>query len=208
MATVYIYSLKDPRDYSLRYIGKTIDVNRRLREHNQRHRNRVSKKNSWIISLLELGLQPIMEILEECNDADWQAKERHWIEYYRTIGFDLKNMTSGGEDGYVRVHSEETKKKMSETRKKKLALSPQFHSDKTKQKLSLIAKENTAGLLNLKKGQYLGKPIIQLTKDGIAIRQWKHANEASQQLHIERTNINHCLNNRMKSAGGFKWQYK
>ena len=30
---IYIYSLKDPRDYQIKYVGKTIDVNRRLKEH-------------------------------------------------------------------------------------------------------------------------------------------------------------------------------
>jgi hypothetical protein len=94
---VYIYSLKDPRDYQIKYIGKTIDIERRRKEHNQIHRNKKSKKNSWIIHLIENGMQPIMEILEECEEPNWIEREMYWIQYYKELGFDLKNMTLGGE---------------------------------------------------------------------------------------------------------------
>ena len=59
---VYIYSLKDPRDYQIKYIGKTVDIDRRRKEHNQIHRNKKSKKNSWIIHLIKNGMQPVMEV--------------------------------------------------------------------------------------------------------------------------------------------------
>ena len=79
--TVFIYSLKDPITYQIKYIGKTIDINRRYKEHIQTHRNRKSKKNSWVISLIKNGLEPIMEILEECNLDNWEERETFWISY-------------------------------------------------------------------------------------------------------------------------------
>lgn len=46
---IHIYSLKDPRDYQIKYIGKTIDVNRRLKEHTKPYNLRTnSLKNNWL----------------------------------------------------------------------------------------------------------------------------------------------------------------
>ncbi len=102
---IYIYSLKDPRDYQVKYIGKTIDVNRRLKEHTKTCNLKTnSLKNNWLRHIIGLGLYPIMEIVEECNNLIWEERERYWINYYKELGFSLKNMTNGGEgtDGAIR----------------------------------------------------------------------------------------------------------
>jgi predicted GIY-YIG superfamily endonuclease len=78
---VYIYSLKDPRDYQIKYIGKTVDIDRRRKEHSQIHRNKKSRKNSWVAHLVKNGMQPIMEILEECEKSKWVEREKYWIRY-------------------------------------------------------------------------------------------------------------------------------
>ncbi len=204
---VYIYGLKDPRDSQIKYIGKTVDIDRRIKEHNQIHRNKKSKKNSWITHLIRNGMQPIMEVLEECEESRWIEREKYWIRYYKELGFDLKNMTLGGEsnDGYV--FTQEDRLKQSESQKLRHKITP--FSMETREKLSKKAKQTLNGLGNLKLGSKKSQiPIIQKTKDGEIIKEWKSLQKASDELNIERSNISHCLRGRIKTSGGFKWEYK
>ena len=204
---IYIYSLKDPRDYQIKYIGKTIDIDRRKKEHNQIHRNKKSKKNSWIIHLIKNGMQPIMEVLEECKESDWVERERYWIRYYNELGFNLKNMTLGGEsnDGYVFTKED----RLEQSKSQKLRHKKTPFSMETREKLSKKAKETLNGLDNLKLGSKKSQiPIIQKTKDGEIIKEWESLQQAADGLGIERSNISHCLRGRIKTSGGFKWEYQ
>ena len=204
---VYIYSLKDPRDYQIKYIGKTVDIDRRRKEHNQIHRNKKSKKNSWIIHLIKNGMQPVMEVLEECKESEWIDREKYWIMYYKKLGFNLKNMTLGGESNNGYVFTPEDRLKQSESQKLRHKTTP--FSMETREKLSKKAKQTLNGLDNLKLGSKKSQiPIIQKTKDGEIIKEWESLQQAADELSIERSNISHCLIGRIKTSGGFKWEYK
>ena len=206
-SSVYIYGLKDPRDYQIKYIGKTIDIGRRIKEHNQIHRNKKSKKNSWIIHLVENGMQPIMEILEECKETNWIEREMYWIQYYKELVFDLKNMTLGGESNNGYVFTKEDRLKQSKYQKLRHKL--KRFSKETRKKLSEKAKETLNGLDNLKLGSKMSQvPIIQKTKEDDIIREWESLQQAADELKIGRSNISHCLRGRIKTSGGFKWEYK
>lgn len=52
------------------------------------------------------------------------------------------------------------------------------------------------------------KAIIQLTKEGNKIKEYKSLSEAKKILGISVTNISNCLSGVSKTAGGFKWKYK
>ena len=52
------------------------------------------------------------------------------------------------------------------------------------------------------------KPVIQLSKEGLFIREWSSAKEASVGLNINRQNIVTCCKGRVRSVGGYKWIYK
>lgn len=55
-----------------------------------------------------------MELLEECADEDLNEREVFYIKLYNTLSPNGYNLTSGG---HAFHHSEETKQKMSESRK-------------------------------------------------------------------------------------------
>jgi len=110
MRKIYIYTIKDPRDYQIKYIGKTIDINRRFKEHLQDSYLKANTyKNNWIKKLLSENLQPIFEVVEECCEDIWEERERFWISYYKEIGFNLTNMCDGGEGGHGAVRTEKFK---------------------------------------------------------------------------------------------------
>ena len=51
------------------------------------------------------------------------------------------------------------------------------------------------------------KPILQYTFNGELLRQWECVEDASKALGCTPTLINLCIKGRLKTAGGFKWQY-
>jgi hypothetical protein len=97
----YIYTLRDPRNNDIRYIGKTKWLNKRYKthlEHAKKYGPGSTKKNSWIVKLLNDGILPIMEVLDELDDTtNWQLVEQYWIAQFKAWGFNLTNMTSGGD---------------------------------------------------------------------------------------------------------------
>ena len=72
--TTFIYALLDPRDNSVRYVGKADDPYRRYCEHLKE--NYDSHKCRWIKVLMGMGLLPIRQILEECDCSIWQEREK------------------------------------------------------------------------------------------------------------------------------------
>ena len=65
--------------------------------------------------------------------------------------------------------------------------------------------DNNAHALNKKLRQPRGNKIIQFEINGTFVAEYKSACEASRITGIGRSMISHCLNNRAKTAGGYKW---
>jgi len=103
----YIYTLKHPITNEVRYVGKTINIKRRYKQHLYDKRN--SHKACWVKSLNNTGLRPVMTIIEECTQVNWVERERYWISQFTN----LTNHLDGGGIDYVRTTKEETRKKIS-----------------------------------------------------------------------------------------------
>ena len=96
--TTFIYALLDPRDGTLRYVGKSNNPTVRRYEHvcaSQLFAK--THRNNWIKSLLENGHKPEMVVLEEVPSSEWKTSESWWIEYWKFLGANLVNGTSGGD---------------------------------------------------------------------------------------------------------------
>lgn len=91
MSVIYIYALTDPRDNTVRYIGKTNNVNKRLSEHIKESGN--TYKINWINNLSKQNLKPSIQIIDTATELTWKIKEQYWIGMFP----DLTNLTSGGE---------------------------------------------------------------------------------------------------------------
>lgn len=119
-AAVHIYRLCDPRDGSVRYVGKTAQALKcRLRGHlydaERTNSRRVCK---WISDLVAQGLRPVMELIEVAGE-NWPEREVFWIEHYASEGADLTNVAEGGFKTRGWNHSPETKAAMTEERKRR-----------------------------------------------------------------------------------------
>jgi group I intron endonuclease len=98
MEITFVYTLSCPLSGHVRYIGKSNNVAKRLKQHIRRCKVEVSKKNSWLRGLLNKNLLPVIEILDEVPINEWIFWEQHYISLFKSWGFDLLNMTGGGEN--------------------------------------------------------------------------------------------------------------
>jgi hypothetical protein len=116
---VYIYSLSDSK--GIRYIGKSCNTVRRLKSHileAQSPKSRGCHRIHWLRSLLASGQQPLLAVLEVCNDDNWAEREKHWIAHGKICGWELTNNTEGG-DGNFRF-TDDVKKKISDKAKERM----------------------------------------------------------------------------------------
>lgn len=106
----FCYFLSDPRTGECRYIGKTEQGESRLLEHLKPSSLKYNNhKNNWIKHLLELGLKPRLEIIEEFLDPnDLFEAEEFWYQYFKGLGCNLTNSTECGKGTRGYQHKEET----------------------------------------------------------------------------------------------------
>jgi len=102
--TAVIYGLTDPRDGSLRYIGKTIG---RLKDRLSGHLCDVrpyhpERKRLWLDELRALGLCPEIFEIEPCPRTSALEQEAFWIGYFRFCGAALVNERPYGVTGCKR----------------------------------------------------------------------------------------------------------
>jgi hypothetical protein len=119
----YIYILIDPRDESVRYVGKSNNPKKRYPQHINEAKLKNNKKANWLKSLSSKSLLPELVIIDEVDRANWQFWEQHYISLFKSWGFRLTNQTIGGGaeyDFYLngRKQPEETKIKRAESLKK------------------------------------------------------------------------------------------
>lgn len=113
---MYIYVLIDPRDYRIRYVGKTINPKRRLRGHCTYLKSR-SHRTHWLNQLKKENIRPILQVVEKCSESIWSEREMWWISYGRGCGWNLTNTTDGGEGILGYCHTEETREKIRQAHK-------------------------------------------------------------------------------------------
>ena len=120
---IYIYTLKDPTTNTIRYVGQTNDLKRRLDRHVTNSRSLKDNRHisNWIRSLNTI---PIMDVVETCDYSVRNEREQYWIDYYKNQGCDLCNSSNGGAGAGVgnkncvgRIMSEETKAKIAKANK-------------------------------------------------------------------------------------------
>jgi hypothetical protein len=118
--SAYIYALHDPRNWAIRYVGKTNSLPGRLRGHMKPSRGYVNKGlRAFVAELQSLGLKPRMTVLTQCSAEQWMNWEKFWIATVKAAGEKLLNLCDGGAGGpTVRVAWNKGKKLSAEYRKK------------------------------------------------------------------------------------------
>lgn len=131
-----IYGLAHPQTGELGYIGATGMLLRARLSSHLSDKTR-TKRSKWINGLISNGLRPEIFVIEECQDEEAFEKEVFWMNYFSFIGCNLFNtkdlhpefvkrsqawrgnkMGIGNTVRLGKLHTEATKKKMSEGQKR------------------------------------------------------------------------------------------
>lgn len=125
---VGIYALCEPDTGVIRYVGKSFNIRQRFQEHNKpRELNEPTRKAAWVKSVHKKGFKPTLKVLVELPRFDNKAEANEllysleWsiITTLKAAGFDLVNGSDGGPGMTGLKFSKESRKKMSESAKKR-----------------------------------------------------------------------------------------
>ena len=152
------------------------------------------------------------EYIKTCySEEEMCSDEQYYIEVFDTLYPNGYNLTEGG-DGCVA--SEETRRKMSQNHYdcsgKNHPMFGKHHTEESKKKMSESHKgqipPNKGKPMSEEQKKKLSKIVLQFSLDGIFICEWYSINEAQSKLGIK--HISDCCLGKRKSAGGFLWMFK
>jgi len=220
----YIYALLDPRDNSVRYIGKTINPKDRLRQHlycKKEHNYR----SIWINSLIKKNLKPLMKILKICPLTEFVKYETEFIRLYKDSKLTNSDETGQGNINRKREIIDRAIKKISKIvyqydlngdfiQKFK---SVRFAAEVLELSHSNISRScngifsHTGGFIfrfkkvavkKIDNPNAVRKCVVEIDEFGNIIEKWDSIMDCSRSTKIDNSNISRVCNEKMKSIKG------
>jgi hypothetical protein len=219
-----VYALLEPETGEVRYVGKSKHGLERPRQHRRAAHRERSHKATWIRALARKGQEPRILVLShyETEDAAYAA-EVEWIKLLRDCGVRLTNHNDGGRGGEGGKASDETRRKLSESRlgaKNHQHGKPQHPNNKAAVSAANKARkwtpEQKAARSQLMK-QIQADPAVRAAhaaktqKPVVAIRglevHWFPSVKATAALGFNPANVCNALKGRITQHKGFVWAY-
>lgn len=97
---IYVFWRVDENGFKFAYVGQAKNLLKRLAEHlvgYQHIDNSIKKHKLYDATNSPHGYH--IEVIEECAEEEMDERERYWIKYYADKGYQMRNKTSGGQDG-------------------------------------------------------------------------------------------------------------
>lgn len=225
MKSGFIYGLVCPKTKTIRYIGQTINLNRRLLRHKREARNKVGRlthKESWLRSLYKDNIlnNIKMIVIEECTLNVIDEREIFFIALYRRET-DLTNLSDGGKSPVLRGvnhpmfgkrHSKETIKKQSECklgRKNPMFGKAYKRTSEIKDKISKALKSSKKFKKSRQSAEYKEKmstithidDVLLLDDNFNIVKTLKSCNEAAAFLNCTYANTKNARRDKRKCKG-------
>lgn len=215
MNNSYIYVYRYPENINSHIKGEIFYIGQgtlnRIMAHSLGYDKNNKHKMNTINKIRLAGHEPIIEkIFENLYNDEANIIEKLLIDYYGRRDLKngtLTNKTDGGCGACRYIHTEESRRKNSESHKGEK--NPNYgkpRSEETKKKLSIsnlgkhVFSENTKSHPNK-------KFVKQYSKDMIYIKTFNSIGNAGRETKIQQSNIIHVCKGIRKSAGGFIWRY-
>lgn len=218
---IYIYTLNDPDNLLVRYVGSSKNTKKRFQKHLEKI-NDTNRKAKWVRELLMRNKKPILEIIDEVPVDERDFWETHYMKLYRSSGAQLLNSTTESRRGLLK----EIRERNSKARKGIHTLSPEQQKINVEK---MLAHNRTHGIWNKgangkhtsnltqeqkllrnakSKGKHNAKRILQYDLNGNFIKEWESAYEFKKQNNIPLTR---SLGETIKINGiafGHLWKFK
>ena len=98
----FIYGLRDPRDWTIRYIGRAAIPQNRYNIH---LRHGAPKIKRWVSELRYCSLSPDLVVIEECPfGQQYRMREHYWIQVYQRDGELLNTMPALSPEEIIYLH--------------------------------------------------------------------------------------------------------
>ena len=109
-------------------------------------------------------------------------------------------------------HTEETRRKISQTRKRLFAEGVLTQPRKERPP-TMTLEERKAWLSEKMRGENnpsfgKGLSVIQINPDGTFVREYQTIREAERETGVDHSVISRCCKGKVKTAGGFRWEYR
>ena len=95
----YVLSASSDQE-NIRYVGVTTrTVEQRFYGHKycaMHDDKRGLPVHKWMYSHYNRGETIIVKQIDSCSESEWQDREKYWISHYRDLGFQLLNISEGG----------------------------------------------------------------------------------------------------------------
>ncbi len=92
----FVYTLSDPRDGSVHYVGISKHPEERLGQHVRCGEDCNPIKDAWILELRQYNLLPMQSIIDTASTRiDAGRIEKCWINHYRKLKAPLTNRSRG-----------------------------------------------------------------------------------------------------------------
>lgn len=92
-----VYTLADPRDTGIRYVGLSKNAYKRYAMHLLIPSKKRTEKDVWVKELLDMDTAPTLKIIETVETKQQaEDREQYWIHYYLQIKTNLLNVAKTG----------------------------------------------------------------------------------------------------------------
>lgn len=232
---VQIYTLSHPVTNEIRYVGRTIKkLSYRLYQHIYNCNKNNYHSANWIKAILKQGLKPKIELLDTCDESNWDILEQYWISQFKAWGFRLTNDCAGGRGNLS--PSFDTRKKIAEATQKPIIQYSNEGSFITEYK-SITEASKTTGVRqaqiirflrtsNVSARNYIWKykqdeiPLFvektlnkhslivsQFSMEGKFLNKFDSIKIAGQNTGTVPSSISECCNGKLKSSNNFQWKF-
>jgi hypothetical protein len=216
MKKIYIYTLSDPSNMEVRYIGKTGNIKNRYISHISNSKHLTSYLGNWIKHLLNKGLKPVINIIEECDESNWIEREIYHIKSFKDAGFDLINYSKGGNEPPNKI--DKNLKKFRKIVNKNGIIKYEVRRSFNNEVYSLGTFDNEQDAIktfdefksNLDKHikpKRKFKQKISVYRNDIFIDTFDSIVECARELNADVSNISKCCNDKLKTHKGYTFTY-
>lgn len=156
--SIKIYTLGHPITGEVRHVGKTKStLNDRLSKHvhDGKYKKRSNHIVNWVGILLDNGLRPKIELIEEVANDNWRFWELYWQYQFRTWGYNLCN------------HDYSIKEPIDGWKMPKDAIKKRLETIKTSKRWKKCGEDHSRYMKQLYKDKRFINPRSSMTKEQI-----------------------------------------